>query len=99
MDSGIAPIKAHGSLAASVAAHVDAGIPVVDALAAATSVSARVCRLRAKGTIAPGFDADLLLVDGDPRQEVAALSRVADVVLSGEVVVSPAPAGPGETLR
>ena len=87
VDSGIAPIKAHGSLAASIVVHVDAGIPIPDVLAAATSVSARTCRLPGKGVLRPGFDADLLLVDGDPRQDLAALTRVAGVVLAGTVVV------------
>jgi len=94
VDSGIAPIKAHGSVSASIAVHVEAPIPIAEVLAAATSVSAGVCRLPTKGAIAPGFDADLLLIDGDPRQDVAALSQVAGVVLGGEVVIGPPPAGP-----
>ena len=50
VDSGISRIKAHGSLAASIAAHVAAGIPVEEALAAATSVSATECGSSGQGT-------------------------------------------------
>ncbi len=99
VDSGIAPIKAHGSVAASIAVHVDVGMPIPDVLAAATSVSARVCGRPAKGAIAAGFDADLLLVDGDPRVDIAALTRVAAVVLAGTVLVGRPPAEPDATSR
>jgi len=99
VDSGIAPIKAHGSVPASIAVHVAAGIPLPDALAAATSVSAQVCRLPAKGMVRPRFDADLLLVDGDPRHGLDALTRVTGVVLGGTVVVGASPPEPDATGR
>ena len=95
VDSGISQIKAHGSLAASIAAHVDAGIPVEESLAAATSVSATECGLPGKGRIRAGADADLLLVDGDPREDVAALGRVAGVVLGGRRVPGSQTDSPG----
>jgi imidazolonepropionase-like amidohydrolase len=99
VDSGIAPIKAHGTVAASMIQHFDAGIPITDVLAGATSVSADVCALPAKGRLRAGMDADMVLLDGDVRTDVAALGRVAGVVLSGQMVVGPdptaQPAAPG----
>lgn len=87
VDSGIGPVKRHGSVAASIADHVAAGIPVPDVLAAATSVSADECGLTSKGRIRVGADADLLLIASDPRVEIEALGRVDGVVLAGELVV------------
>lgn len=83
VDSGISPVKPHGSVAASVAEHIAAGMQVEAALAAATSVSAMECGLPGKGRIRAGADADLVIVDGDPRQDASCLSRVAGVVLAG----------------
>jgi imidazolonepropionase-like amidohydrolase len=36
------------------------------------------------GAIRAGLDADLLLVDGNPLQEIAATSRISLVVFKGE---------------
>ena len=48
-----------------------------------------------KGRIAPGFDADLLAVDGDPLTDLAALHAVKAVFRSGQQVrpMHPAPNG------
>jgi imidazolonepropionase-like amidohydrolase len=55
------------------------------ALAAATSVAAEVCGLgERKGRIRPGFDADLVLVDGDPTRDIKTLARPRTVYLAGE---------------
>jgi imidazolonepropionase-like amidohydrolase len=99
VDSGISHIKAHGSIAASMSDHVAAGIPVAEVLAAATSVSAEDCGLSGKGRIRVGADADLLLVDGDPRTDIAALTRVGGVVLAGVLVIGPGPADPAGSGR
>jgi imidazolonepropionase-like amidohydrolase len=86
-DGGISPNKAHGLLPGAVLDLVDAGLPVDAALATATSTAARVCGFGTrKGRLAAGFDADLLLVDGDLRTAPAALHRVAVIVLAGRPV-------------
>jgi imidazolonepropionase-like amidohydrolase len=39
-----------------------------------------------KGRIAPGFDADILAVDGDPVADLAALHRIRAVYAGGTAV-------------
>ena len=53
------------------------GFSTVEALAAVTSVAARACGVGSrKGRLAPGFDADILAVAGDPTTDVRALLKV-----------------------
>jgi imidazolonepropionase-like amidohydrolase len=86
-DAGIHPAKPHGVLAHSVAELVQSGLPVAAALAAATSVAADVCGLgRSHGRLSPGAAADLLVVEGDLAENVAALTRPQLVVLRGRVI-------------
>ncbi|HEX9160102.1 MAG TPA: amidohydrolase family protein [Thermoanaerobaculia bacterium] len=68
------------------------------AITSATSLSAESLRLGDRvGAIAPGRDADLVAVDGDPLRDIGALEHVAFVMKSGRVVKSPfAPAKRGE---
>ncbi len=69
---------------------VQAGIPVEVALQAATLNAAKLLRAEARiGTIAPGKEASLLVVDGNPLQDVKALSAVAAVFFKGERVARP----------
>ena len=58
----------------------------VATLKLATSTSARLLDLDDRGTIAAGQRADLLVVDGDPTEDLSALERVRLVVSGGEVV-------------
>ncbi|MEV4892354.1 amidohydrolase family protein [Nonomuraea sp. NPDC055795] len=86
-DAGIAPIKPHGLLPHGVQMLVDAGYAPLDVLRAVTSVAAGVCRVGArKGRIAPGFDADLLVVAGDPLADVTTLCRPLGVYRMGRKV-------------
>jgi imidazolonepropionase-like amidohydrolase len=83
-DAGINPGKRHGVLPESVIELVSGGISAADALASATALAAAACGLGdRKGRIAPGFDADLLLVAGDPLADITALRRVEAVYLAG----------------
>jgi imidazolonepropionase-like amidohydrolase len=85
-DAGIAPVKPHGVLPQTVVALVEAGIPAVEALASATASAARACGLGdRKGRLRVGYDADLLLVDGDPLADIGSLHHVAGVILRGAV--------------
>jgi len=57
------------------------------AIVSATSLAAESLRLGDRtGTIAPGYEADLIAVDGDPLRDVRALRRVVWVMKSGRVV-------------
>jgi len=62
------------------------GLTNLEAIAAATGEAARVMRRDDIGTIEVGRLADLLVVDGDPVADLAALRRVALVLKGGERV-------------
>jgi imidazolonepropionase-like amidohydrolase len=86
-DAGIHPGKPHGVLAYAVAELVEAGLSTIAALQTATSAAARACGVESrKGQIAPGFEADLLFVGGDPTMNIADLRQVRAVVLRGVLV-------------
>jgi imidazolonepropionase-like amidohydrolase len=78
---------AHGRNAEELICRVrDAGQKPEDALASATSLAAESMGLAGKiGRIVPGFEADLIAVDGDPEKDVTALSRVVFVMKGGVV--------------
>ncbi len=65
------PGTTHGaSLHRELELLVAAGLTPIEALTAATSTPARVFGLRDRGRIAPGLRADLLLVDGEPVDDI-----------------------------
>jgi cytosine/adenosine deaminase-related metal-dependent hydrolase len=52
----------------------------------ATSMAAESLGMgKAIGTLAPGFDADLVAVDGNPLQDITAVRRVVLVMKGGKV--------------
>ena len=64
---------------------VRAGIPPAVALQAATLNAARLLRVDNRiGTIRAGNDADLLVVDGNPLDDIGATERISMVVFKGE---------------
>jgi imidazolonepropionase-like amidohydrolase/ABC-type multidrug transport system permease subunit len=64
---------------------VQAGIPTAIALQGATSNAARLLRAEQHiGSIRPGNDADLLIVDGNPLDDISATERISLVVFKGE---------------
>jgi imidazolonepropionase-like amidohydrolase len=85
-DAGIGPGKPHGVLPHAlreVGKHRD----LVEALAVLTSKGAEGIGLAGrKGVLAPGADADLLAVRGDPTADVEALHDVVGVWAGGEPV-------------
>jgi imidazolonepropionase-like amidohydrolase len=86
-DAGIGPPKPHPSLPRAVPQMVALGMSPLDALRAVTSVAAEVCGLaNRKGRLAPGFDADLVAVAGDPLTNPAAVLDVQAVYLAGRRV-------------
>jgi imidazolonepropionase-like amidohydrolase len=64
-------------------AMVDAGMPPSAAIGAATSRSAEFLRLRTKGRVRAGVDADFLVLDADPLDDIAHTRRISRVVLGG----------------
>ena len=64
--------------------HVQAGIPVSKVLQDATLGAARLMKMdRDLGTIAPGKVADLILVDGDPLEDISDIRETTLVVKDG----------------
>ncbi|MFI5998483.1 amidohydrolase family protein [Streptomyces sp. NPDC051362] len=83
-DAGVVPFKPHDVLPYGVGALAKMGIAPLDALISVTSTAARLCRLEGrKGRIAAGADADFLVVNGKPDQDVAALLDVEAVFRAG----------------
>jgi imidazolonepropionase-like amidohydrolase len=69
---------------------VQAGIPAAVALRAATGNGAALVRASGRiGGIRKGMDADLLLVDGNPLQDIGATERISLVVFKGERLQRP----------
>lgn len=66
---------------------VRAGIPPAVALQAATANNAKLMRADSRiGRIRKGMTADLLLVDGNPLEDISATERISLVVFEGERV-------------
>jgi imidazolonepropionase-like amidohydrolase len=63
---------------------VEAGIPPLDALKAATSVAASAYRLKGHGRIVPGAQADMILVKGDPTTDILATRNIVSVWKCGQ---------------
>src|SRR5579864_6141589 len=85
---------AHGHNADEIVERVrQGGQKPMDAIISATSLSARSMRLdKTIGTLAPGFEADLVGLDGDPLSDITAVTRVAFVMKGGKVVKHVPPA-------
>jgi imidazolonepropionase-like amidohydrolase len=61
----------------------------MDAITSATSLAAESLRLGDRiGSLAPGYEADVIAVQGDPLQDIAALEKVVFVMKGGRVLKS-----------
>ena len=78
---------AHGRNADEIVERVkQGGQKPMDGIISATSMAARSMRLeKTIGTLASGYEADLVALDGDPLQDITAVRRVAFVMRSGKV--------------
>jgi imidazolonepropionase-like amidohydrolase len=86
-DAGIGPHKPHDVLPRAPGRASMVGFTGAEALRAVTSVAADACRVGdRKGRIAPGYDADLLAVTGDPLADPGAVREVAAVFRAGHRV-------------
>lgn len=72
------------NLHAEIASYVDAGLTPFQALQSATATPAGLLGLDA-GVIAKGKLADIVLVDGDPREDIANAIKVRQVISNGRV--------------
>ncbi len=63
-----------------------AGLSRLECLRYATKGSAVLLGLDDRGTVAPGRRADLVVVDGDPRKDLATLRRPSTVIRAGRAV-------------
>ena len=78
---------AHGRNADEIVERVkQGGQKPMDGIISATSMAARSMRLeKTIGTLASGYEADLVALDGDPLQDITAVRRVAFVMRGGKV--------------
>ncbi len=88
--SGPAPLPnpvTHGSsLHHELALLVEAGLTESDALRAATVLPAHHFSLPDRGSVRPGLRADLVLVDGDPSQDIKATTAIRRIWAAGAEV-------------
>jgi hypothetical protein len=89
-DAGVTVVPGTDSLLAGfllrreLALYVEAGIPAARVLRMATYDAARNMRREAtSGSLAPGKDADLIVIDGDPTRDITDLARVQVVIKQG----------------
>ena len=72
----------------------DGGQSPMEAIISATSRAAESIRMQDKiGTLAPGMEADIIAVDGNPLDDITAVRRVVFVMKSGKVYKYVAPRG------
>jgi imidazolonepropionase-like amidohydrolase len=78
---------AHGRNAEELICRVEkGGQSPVDAITSATSLGAEAMRMGSEiGSIAPGYQADLIAVQGDPTKDITALRRVMFVMKGGRI--------------
>lgn len=75
-------------ISTEVANFVDIGMTPLQALQAATTTAAELLRLeKTTGQLAPGFEADLIVVDGNPLKDPRVLQDVLLVVSNGRVAL------------
>jgi len=71
------------SLHGELEMYVEDGLTPVEALTAATSAPAQAFHMPDRGRIAPGFRADLLLVNGHPDEDIKATRNIDSVYKAG----------------
>jgi len=102
-DSGT-PFNHHGDNAQELRYMVDIGISPMDAITISTSNAAALMRLEGEGVVKEGATADLLVVEGNPLESIAAVAERRNhrfVLKRGRVVAgseAPAAVGPGAAI-
>jgi imidazolonepropionase-like amidohydrolase len=80
-----APAIPHGENAKELWAMVDRGMSPMQALQAATIVSAELIDVDDRGRLAPGLLADIIAVPGDPSEDIAMTQDVCFVMKGGQI--------------
>lgn len=81
-------VFAHGTNAREMELMVEAGMPPIEVLAAATSGNAAILHIAGRtGSIRPGLIADLVAFAGDPTHDISAVRRVMLVMKDGALVL------------
>ncbi|MFC7098422.1 metal-dependent hydrolase family protein [Halobaculum marinum] len=80
------PFNMHGGNAAEIQFMAEHAMDPLDAIVAMTETAATAVGLADQGTLEPGTYADLLLVDGDPTDDLTRLNDPSAVVKGGAVV-------------
>jgi imidazolonepropionase-like amidohydrolase len=84
-NDGGAPLTHPGDIVDELEVYVEMGMTPLEALASATTSTARLFRMGNAGLIEAGYRADLLGVDGDPLSSIGALRSVQIVVAGGRI--------------
>lgn len=84
-DAGVIP---HGSNAQEFGSLVRLGMTPLDAIRAGTNRAAKALGLGDRGSITPGYLADLVAVPGNPLSDISVLERPV-MVMKGGVIVRP----------
>jgi imidazolonepropionase-like amidohydrolase len=61
-------------------------MPWRDILASLTTKPSALFKAKNKGRVEPGMDADLVVLDADPAQDVRNLAKVAYTIRDGEII-------------
>src|SRR5690348_3807978 len=80
-----APAIPHGDNAKELWAMVDRGMAPMQALQAATIVSAELINVDDRGRLAPGLLADIIAVPGDPSEDITLTQDVRFVMKGGQI--------------
>jgi imidazolonepropionase-like amidohydrolase len=89
-DAGVTPAKPHDVLPHGPEDLARAGLSSVEILQAMTSRAAHACGLgQRKGRIAPGFDADIIAVDGNPLADPSVIRNLRAVYARGRAARPP----------
>ena len=89
IDSGLNPWLAHGNLHIGFSLLAESGFSSAEVLAAATSLAAMTCGVGdRKGFLRSGYDADLIVVDGDLISQPIAPLTIRSILLGGTPISS-----------
>jgi imidazolonepropionase-like amidohydrolase len=90
--------EAYSRVSREVGLLVAEGISNFDAIRGATSLNAELLGIDSEtGSIQPGLDADLIVVDRNPLQDIRSLQDILIVISNGQVVLKRIPFGKEET--
>ncbi len=81
-DAGVFP---HGENGKEFGYMVEAGMPAMEALQAATVTNAKVLKIEKLGQLASGFFADIVASDDDPTENIKTLETISFVMKNGKI--------------